>query len=479
MADFDYSYAGDAVGILTMQSLPDGAATVLNAPLQLQSGNHHRSVEVQHPRTVEHTTGFVIRMKWRGAEIASQEIAHEIHWPEYYDWVRARALAGKSVEERVSIAVALIDEGKPSALAEAKLILEGVVQQDARFHPAYIELARVAMKTNWGQEGLHQAERLLDSALQIDPASVNAKILIGYVYAHQQRFAKAEAMFTAAALTEPRNLWLWANWGEALAMQGKLDLAAKKYAETLTRPRTNDTYDRARLGAYEQLLSLHARRKDVDSMEALHKQRVAEFGAGSCYGVEYAKFVLQLRGDSARAMEMARTALEARCSNTDARQVVGLAHYVTWANTTGQERQDALNQARIFLPAGPMPLYLLASSQRTNAAASKLIAAGENIDQKDNDNWTALAYALHRNDVDTARRLLRLGARPETPVGYDDMPTALLPVVERNLEIIRLMQEFGANYAKLEHEGMTAFDAAKLSGDEALLEALQKKAPVL
>jgi ankyrin repeat protein len=44
-------------------------------------------------------------------------------------------------------------------------------------------------------------------------------------------------------------------------------------------------------------------------------------------------------------------------------------------------------------------------------------AAGEPIDQKDDDNFDALAYALQNRDYDAVRRLLALGARADTPVG--------------------------------------------------------------
>jgi Tfp pilus assembly protein PilF len=75
------------------------------------------------------------------------------------------------------------------------------------------------MKSNWGPEGLRQAENLLHSALQINPASVNAQVLLGYVYAHQGRSQATETLFKEASRIETKNLWLWTNWGEMYAMQ--------------------------------------------------------------------------------------------------------------------------------------------------------------------------------------------------------------------------------------------------------------------
>ena len=102
----------------------------------------------------------------------------------------------------------------------------------------------------------------------------------------------------------------------------------------------------------------------------------------------------------------------------------------------------------------------------------RMWSAGEPIDQKDNERRTALAYALRNGDLGAARRLLALRARPDTPVGYEDMPVALIPVTTGNIEGIRLMREFGVDYSKLRYRGATAFDFAKQMGNSAMLEAL-------
>jgi ankyrin repeat protein len=56
-----------------------------------------------------------------------------------------------------------------------------------------------------------------------------------------------------------------------------------------------------------------------------------------------------------------------------------------------------------------------------------LVAAGESIDQQDNDKLTALGYALQNQNLAAARRLLALGARPDVAVGESSVPLALLP----------------------------------------------------
>jgi len=72
-----------------------------------------------------------------------------------------------------------------------------------------------------------------------------------------------------------------------------------------------------------------------------------------------------------------------------------------------------------------------------------------------------------------------LGASPQTPVGYQDMPVALVPIMTGNIPGIRLMQQFGVDYAKLRYHGANALDFAKQSGNKALLEVLGAKGTTL
>ncbi len=491
VASFDYFYTGEPqsayfVVELTFKAGHSGQPGAFRGERtfmpRVVRGKHHASVEIQYPGSEIVSQQVAVKLrsyKTGDTALASQQIDKVINWPNWQTWQRDREFAKNTADEMFNRAVALIDTGTQQQLDEAKFILEKLIGKDAGFVAGYIELGRVAMKTNWSTQGLHDAENLLSSALQIQPDSVNAKILLGYVYAHQEHYAKAEALFAEVAGSGPKNPWLWANWGELLAMQGKFDQAIPKYREAIARPVTHDTYDRARQDAYRHLLALLERRKDLDGMESLYKQRIAEYGLSSCFSADYASFLLRQRGDSAGAIELASAGLNLNCNDANSRQVLGLAHYVAWADAKGENRSESLNQARIYLPAGPMPLYLLAASDRTAAAAKKLIATGEPIDQKDNEKNTALAYALRQGDLDAAKRLLQLGARPETLVGYEEIPVALMPVMAGNVQAIRMMQRFGADYSKLRYLGATAVDIARESGNSELLQVLTRKESVL
>jgi len=487
MAEFDYFYTGEppfaALAIeLTPQSGsplgPNGVEQYQSFLQRPQRGAHHTRVEIRYPGGQQRTLKVAVTIRSQMLSplvVARQQIDKVIDWPDFRTWFRDQQMAKASPEDNFNRAVALIDsEGEPQ-LNEARSILERLIDENPKFDAGYVELARVAMKLHGEPEGLHQAEALLLSALQIRAESVNAKILLGYVYAHEKHFAKAEALFTEAASTKTDNLWLWSNWGELLMMEGRTSEAILKYRQAITHPMTHDTYDRARAAAYENLLELLDARKDPDAMEALYKQRVAEFGPGSCYTADYARFLLEVRGNTQAAIDLATGALHQNCDDSESREILGLAEYVKWAATTGPLSAEALNQARIFLPAGPKPLYLLTASNRTTPAAKKLVAGGEQIDQQDNDKLTALAYALQNRDLGAARRLLALGARPDTSVGAAGVPVALLPVLSADINGVRLMRQNGVDYSKLRYRGATALEIAKRSGNSALLDALDAK----
>jgi hypothetical protein len=200
--------------------------------------------------------------------------------------------------------------------------------------------------------------------------------------------------------------------------------------------------------------------------------RGSQSSAPGCWGTAYAEFLLQQRGDAAGAQAAAQHALGTDCRYRPARELLGLSHYVAWAQAGGARKSDELNKARAYLPPGPQVLYRLACSDKTLGAARALIASGEPVDQKDNDNLTALAQALNNSDFGAALRLMKIGARPDTLVGDTAMPVALLPVVQRNPDGVRLLQKAGVDYASLEFHGHSAYDYARALGDQATMRLL-------
>jgi len=491
VADYDYFYTGEPSFVQIAVETFDNAADSSDAGhppefrnrviTRAERGTHHVRVKIPRPLNFNATsTGAVeasIRTWPASPTPISQRVVQRIDWPDGQTQSLDEEVASKTDDAVVTSAIGLIDQGSRESLDHARQLLERVLTRNPKVDAAYLELARVAMKTNWGPEGLHQAETLIQSALQIRPSSVNAGILLAYVESHQKRYAAAQALFETLDKENPPNLWLWWNWGEMLQAQGKPALAIQKFRQALAHPVTHDTYDRAREAAYDSLLGLLSDARDKDGMEALYKQRLADYGASGCAASAYARFLVTERGDAAAAIATARQAMRAQCNDGElsSRNVLGMAYYLAWATSTVPADED-LNQARIFLPVGAGSLYLLAANERTLPAVRALVKRGEPIDQRDNQRLDALAIALGQRDTATARRLIALGARPEALVSTSEIPVAFIPVLTDDNPGIRLMQQSGVDYATLRVGGKTAIELARRSGHSEAADLLDNKA---
>lgn len=415
--------------------------------------------------------------KFEGSQtiLGSQEIPSVVSWPDSETWARENKVKTRPVAETLREATQLISNQTPARvqerLQEARKLLERVLVRDPKSAQAYVELARIAMRSNWGAEGLRQADSLLQSALQVQPLYPNALILQGYVYTQQGRFGEAENALKVASSTEVKNPWLWSNWGELLAKQGKTEEAMAKYRKAAEIKPTGDGYDQAILEAYKQLLTFLSARKDLDGMETLHIQKAKNFYPESCVGATYAEFKLMHRNDYLSAIAIAEDAAKAGCKS--ANEVLGLAYYTAWALSKGPDRNDQLNKARIYFPAGANLIYGLASSDYTSIAIKQLKAVGESVDQRDNEGMTALAYALKSRAYEVVVRLIRLGAKPDALIGPQAFPVAFIPIFSKDYEGIRTLKKLGVDYSKLRFQGATASDIAKTAGDPKLIELLK------
>lgn len=404
-------------------------------------------------------------------------VRQTIKWPDKRIWDADQSIRRDGPSASLAKAVQLIDQGHQAELESARTLLERLLLQDGKMTAAYIEMARVSMKTNWGPEGLLQARRYLDSALSTDATNVNALILRGYVSAHQGHYKDAEADFLSASRSNPPNLWLWSNWGELLVMQGKTDEAIKMYLKAVTHPPTHDTYDRARADAFENLIALYGKKRDLDALEKMHQNRVRDFGDVGCYVVSYALFEIQERDAPDVAIDLLKDAIQSDCEGYSAKEALGLAYYLKWSRASEPDRMAYMNRARVYFPVGARLFYKLGSSATTLKVATALTRSGENVDQKDNNGMTALAYAVERRDHETASRLAKAGASPIATIGEQAVPIALVPVFNNDLAGIRLMKRLGVNYSSIHFQGVTAMSYARKTGNKKMLDALGNLSP--
>lgn len=438
-------------------------------------------VELEVTRPMEPVRAMVTRKlfvaMWRMSKVVmTKSVDHLVEWPESGAYYSSRSEARKTDEQRYKEAVSLIDEGAVGGLGAARRMLERVLLNEPGNVPALIEMARVAMKTNWSPEGLRQAEKYLDAALSFDAANANAKVLRGYVYTHQRRRKEAERDFVDAAAVGTGNLWLWANWGELFAMQGMDEAAIEKYRRAVSGARTYDTYDRARLDAYEKLFRLLEKGQKYEELDALHQRRVTEFPKTPCLRTEQAMARLARQADPNEVIAIAKSAMDDGCNTGLARSVLGTAYYVAWASQPQDQRARLLAQARIFLPDGPWVFFALARNDATASVIPKVVSNGSPIDVKDSDKFTALAHALSRGEVDAARRLLRSGAKPSELVSEEQYPVALIPLMNQSAPGVKLMQGAGVNYAKLRWRGLSGVEMAKRMGNTEILRLVERGA---
>jgi tetratricopeptide (TPR) repeat protein len=436
-----------------------------------QPGTHDVRLPLQYPG--EPTEASVVEMRMWQAEgerklIASYWVKQTIVWK---DPASERARSVDSPEERLKIAIALLDGCDDEGFSQARTIVEDLIRKDPTLVQAHVELARAIMKTNWSEEGLAQAEQVLGMAQRISPTDANTQILLGYVYTNQGRLEEAERLFKAAAKANPPNLWLWTNWGDLLVLQGDKEGAIPMYRRSVSHAKSNDSCDMARVHAFERLIRILEPAGDSEELLGLYNKRYLEYGIGRCYGTALARYLVRVRGDVLLAAQRMDFLKGHDCDDEEEREVIGQIQYVLWSRA-GAGGDAALDLARVHLPVGARTLFLLAGSPHTLPALRRLKESGTSIDIADRYRNTALAIALSEGDHVAAEALVRLGADPVRPVGEARLPVALIPVLVDDAEGVSLMRRLGVDYAQVSHDGVTALDIARQSGDAAMLQAL-------
>lgn len=449
------------------------------AGVALVPGRHRVQLTLQAPGDeADRFTQSVTAEMWDMGHtvFASAEITRRFEWANASAKRLDAEVASSPPQVLIAQAIRLIDTDQPVALGQAKALLERLVQRHPEQEQAYLELARVAMKTNWGPDGLRDAEQLVKSALQLNQDSANAKILLGYIYANQQRYRDGDALFEEASRSGTSNLWLWTNWGESLLAQRQREAALRKFRKAVQHPPTGDANDRARQQAYYWLLKESSAAGSADEVEALHRKRRAEYPGVPCFDLAHARFLVTVRGDGPGAEAILKALPFSTCEAGDGRVLLTQARYLTWSHAREPQRAEALRLARVAMPVGPRLFYALAESDQTATAAKALVRAGERVSMRDDNGMDALAYALVAGDTGAAGRLLAMGARPDALVGPERMPVALLPVVSGDPAGVELMQRAGVDYSQLRFRGTTALQMAREQGDERVLRVMESGA---
>ena len=163
MATVTYFYTGrpEGVGIrigaFTGPTAPE-ISDVSNYPfafLPAKRGHQQTTAELHRPNGNDETVTrrVAAQLIGTGQVLATLQIEQSIDWPTFETWYRNLEASALTPAQNLERAVALIDAGDRGNFEEARSILERLLTQDPKLDAAYVELARVAMKTNWGPPG--------------------------------------------------------------------------------------------------------------------------------------------------------------------------------------------------------------------------------------------------------------------------------------------------------------------------------------
>lgn len=184
-------------------------------------------------------------------------------------------------------------------------------------------------------------------------------------------------------------------------------------------------------------------------------------------------FLTTAKGDLIGGVERAQSALTNGCNRDVARQALGLAQYYVWSGLEGDAAQAERTKARVSFPEGATLLFELARHERGVPVIKKLVSNGLSLDQADNSGMTAFALALSEKNHAAARRLLRLGCNVNTKAVYGEYPVVLIPVMNRDIEGIKILRDHGIDFSKVKLGGTTALEMARQFGDAATLRAMR------
>jgi ankyrin repeat protein len=112
-----------------------------------------------------------------------------------------------------------------------------------------------------------------------------------------------------------------------------------------------------------------------------------------------------------------------------------------------------------------------AAQSRDRARVRALVNQRVDVDARQVDGMTALHWAVHHDDTETAELLLRAGATAKTANRYGITPLSLA-CTNGNGAVVELLLKRGANVRAKDHNGESALDWAINSGNDRIVRLL-------
>jgi tetratricopeptide (TPR) repeat protein len=409
-----------------------------------------------------------------------------IAWPEARVRIQAPQQSKESFHKHLlADAVDIIDHhGRAGDFEVAKNNLDKIILEDPANSQAYLELARIAMKSDpdasekQSYPGLVEAQRLIKVALKFNPSYANSYILLGYVLAIQHRTDEAIAAFTEAKNIGTKNLWLYYNWGFALELDHRTDAAIGKYREGLAlmpvaETSENASTNRAIPAMFSHLTAIFYNKDDVPALDAVYQQRLARLDE-SCEKTFYGELKLYRMGDYDTAILWGTRALQQNC-RSGARPLLAAAYLTKWAldtsPTSAKERETLLDRGQAFITDTQKTIVDIASSPLTAKALPKLKGAGFEIDGKDAKGLTPLAYAAAQGKSDAVQELIRAGANPDVVLEQGWTPL-MIATAANHADVVNVLLNAHVNVARKSGDGSSAMSIAKNMGNDPIVKLL-------
>ena len=90
----------------------------------------------------------------------------------------------------------------------------------------------------------------------------------------------------------------------------------------------------------------------------------------------------------------------------------------------------------------------------------------------DNDGFTALAYAVKEDDLESSKRLIAMGGDPNAIIGRQKIPLLAIAVISRSKESVKYLIANGADANAKVREDVSILDLAVGLGYSEIVEVL-------
>lgn len=132
---------------------------------------------------------------------------------------------------------------------------------------------------------------------------------------------------------------------------------------------------------------------------------------------------------------------------------------------------DALSEEEYFVSEGETPL-MTATYHGKVEEMNKLINEGADLEAKDEEGYTALAYAGFSQNNEAAHVLLEAGANPNAEDDYSNVLVSAL--YNENYELASMLYEYGADPSLKDPSGESAFTYLEVDNEEDFLKLINQ-----